>query len=812
MNSLTRDLRYAARTLLKDKSFTVIAVFCLALGIGINSTIYSAVHAILVRPLPYKDPGAIVAVGESYPKEGWVDSEISYLDYLDIQAQATDVFEDVGLYTDRFVNYEELASAGGSATEAEGIEAATVTANMFPMLGIRPVLGRTFREEEDRPGGPKVAMLGYGLWRSRYALDSAVIGRTVRLNGQPTEIVGVMPERFGWFDEEDLFLPLALDRATEARSSHYLEGVARLKNGVSLDRANTVLAAVAARVSEESPIDHGGHGFGAIPIREHLVPGDVKLVVSVMMGAVIFVLLIACANVANLLLARATARQKEIAIRTALGAKRGRIIRQLLTESLLIGAIGGGLGILLAVWGNDLVMSQIPEELPNWMDIKVDSGVVIFTAIIAVITGLVFGVVPAIESSRPNLNETLKDGGRGTSVGGRRGRMRSGLVVLETSLALVLLIGATLMMRSFLYLRDLHPGFDTVTQVTTRLYLSADRFPGTASRVAFFRAALERLTNTPGVEAAAAINYLPLSGNNSGSNFQIEGQPVAPGEQPMASWRPITRDYFRTFGMQAPRGRTFTDAEVFDTTARVAIINQAMADRFWPNQDPLGRRFSTGLVGESEFLTVVGVVPTVKLASFDRPIENQFYVPYAVGPWRTMSLVARVRGDPAAFAPTLRRAVADVDPNLPLFEVQTMTEVARLSYWDKRLYGILFASFAVIALILAAVGVYGVMSYAVSQRTHEIGVRVALGAQLRDVLSMVVRRGVVLTVLGLAIGLVGAFLVTRVLAGVLFGVSPTDPASYIGISLVLFAVGLVASYVPARRAARVEPAVALRYE
>jgi putative ABC transport system permease protein len=538
----------------------------------------------------------------------------------------------------------------------------------------------------------------------------------------------------------------------------------------------------------------------------------VRLVVSVMMGAVMFVLLIACANVANLLLARATARQKEIAIRTALGAKRGRIIRQLLTESVLIGAIGGGLGVLLAVWGNDLVMSQIPEELPNWMDIKVDSGVVIFTGIIAVVTGLVFGLVPAIESSRPNLNETLKDGGRGTSVGGRRGRMRSGLVILETALALVLLIGATLMMRSFLYLRHLEPGFDTSTQVTTRLYLSNDRYPDGASRISFFRSALERLANTPGAEAVAAINYLPLSGNNSGSSFRVEGQAVMPGEHPIASWRPITRDYFRTFGMREPRGRGFTDAEVFDSTARVVIINQAIADRFFPNHDPLGTRVATGLADNAEWLTVVGVVPTVQLRNLDTPPENQIYVPYAYGPWRTMSLVVRVRGDPAAFSPSMRRAIAEVDPTLPLFEVQTMMDVARLSYWDKRLYGMLFASFAVIALLLAAIGVYGVMSYAVSQRTHEIGVRVALGAQLRDVLSLVVRRGVWLTVIGLAIGLVGAFGLTRVLSGVLFGVSPTDPASYIGISLVLFTVGLVASYVPARRAARVEPAVALRYE
>ena len=812
MTSLTRDLRYAARTLLRDKTFTVIAVFCLALGIGINSTIYSAVHAILVRPLPYEDPGAIVAIGESYPKEGWVDSEVSFLDYLDIREQTRSVFDDVALYTDRFVNYEEMTASGGTTSEAEGIEAATVTANLFPLLGIRPILGRHFREEEDRPGGPRVAMLGYELWRSRYALDSTVIGQTVRLNGQPTEIVGIMPGRFGWFDEEDLFLPLALDRATEQRGSHYLQGIGRLKKGASMDQANAALTAVAARVGEESPTDHAGHGFGAIPIRERLVPGEVKLVVTVMMGAVIFVLLIACANVANLLLARATARQKEIAIRTALGAKRGRLIRQLLTESVLIGVIGGGMGILLAVWGNDLVMSQIPEELPNWMDIKVDSGVVIFTAIIALATGLVFGVVPAIESSRPNLNETLKDGGRGTSVGGRRGRMRSGLVVLETALALVLLIGATLMMRSFLYLRNLEPGFDTRSQVTTRLYLSADRFPDGASRIAFFRAALERLGNTPGVEAAAAVNYLPLSGNNTGSYFEVEGQPTAPGQHPLASWRPITRDYFRTFGMREPRGRGFTDAEVFDSTARVAIINQAMADRFWPNQKALGKRISTGLGERSEWLTIIGVVPTVKLRDLDTPVENQFYMPYAYVPWRTMSLVARVRGDPAAFAPILRRAVAEVDPALPLFEVQTMTELARLSYWDKRLYGLLFGSFAVIALILAAVGVYGVMSYAVSQRTHEIGVRVALGAQLRNVLSLVVRRGVILTVIGLAIGLVGAFALTRVLSGVLFGVSATDPVSYIGISLVLLTVGLVASYVPARRAARVEPAVALRYE
>ena len=812
MTSLTRDLRFAARTLLKDKTFTFIAVFCLALGIGINSTIYSAMHGMLVRPLPYRDPGAVVAIGESYPKEGWTDSELSFLDYLDIREQTKEVFDDVAVYSDRFVNYEEMSAAGGDLSDAEGIEAATVTANMFPMLGITPVLGRHFREEEDRPGAPRVAMLGYELWRSRYALDSAVIGRTVRMNGQPTEIVGVMPARFGWFDEEDLFLPLAADRTTESRGSHYLEGVGRLKSGVSAERANEALTAVAARVGEEAPADHAGHGFGAIPIRQHLLPGEVKLVVSVMMGAVMFVLLIACANVANLLLARATARQKEIAIRTALGAKRGRIIRQLLTESVLIGAIGGGLGVLFAVWGTDVIMSQIPEELPNWMEIKVDGGVVIFTAIMSVLTGVVFGLVPAIESSRPNLNETLKDGGRGTSVGGRRGRMRSGLVVLETALALVLLIGATLMMRSFLYLRHLEPGFDTKTQVTTRLYLSNDRYPDGATRISFFRAALERLANTPGVEAVAAINYLPLSGNNSGSSFRVEGQAVVPGQAPMASWRPITRDYFRTFGMREPRGRTFTDAEVFDSTARVVIINQAIADRFWPNQDPLGMRLSTGLADSPEWLTVVGVVPTVKLRDLGTPEENQLYIPYAYAPWRTMSLVARVRGDPASFAPSLRRAVAEVDPTLPLFEVQTMTDVARLSYWDKRLYGLMFASFAVIALLLAAIGVYGVMSYAVSQRTHEIGVRVALGAQLRDVLSLVVRRGVVLTVVGLVIGLVGAFALTRVLAGVLFGVSATDPASYIGISLVLFTVGLVASYVPARRAAQVEPAVALRYE
>ena len=811
MNSLTRDVRYAVRTLLKDKSFTVIAVFCLALGIGINSTIYSAMHAMLVRPLPYTDPGAVVGIGESYPKEGWTDSELSFLDYLDIREQTKDVFEDVALYSERFVNYEEMTAEAG-LSDAEGMEAAMVTANMFPMLGVTPVLGRHFREEEDRPGGPRVAMLGYNLWRGRYALDSTVIGRTVRLNGQPTRIVGVMPARFGWFDEENLFVPAALDRANEPRGSHYLEAVARLRDGVSIDRASAALTAVAARVAEAAPVDHAGHDFGVMPIRERLVPGEVKLVVSVMMGAVMFVLLIACANVANLLLARATARQKEIAIRTALGAKRGRIIRQLLTESVLIGAIGGGLGVLFAVWGNDLVMAQIPEELPNWMDIKVDSGVVIFTAVISLVTGLVFGLVPAIESSRPNLNETLKDGGRGTSVGGRRGRMRSGLVVLETALALVLLIGATLMMRSFLYLRQLEPGFDTKTQVTTRLYLSNDRYPDGASRISFFRAALERLRNTPGVDAVAAINYLPLSGNNSGSSFRVEGQEALPGQYPMASWRPITRDYFRTFGMREPRGRTFTDAEVFDSTARVVIVNQAIADRFWPNQDPIGRRLSTGLSDNAEWLTVVGVVPTVKLRDLDTPVENQLYVPYAYGPWRTMSLVVRVRGDPGGFAPSLRRAIAEVDPTLPLFEVQTMTDLARLSYWDKRLYGLLFASFAVIALLLAAIGVYGVMSYAVSQRTHEIGVRVALGAQLRDVLSLVVRRGVVLTVLGLGIGLIGAFLVTRVLAGVLFGVSPTDPASYIGISLVLFTVGLVASYVPARRAARVEPAVALRYE
>jgi putative ABC transport system permease protein len=811
MMSLSRDLRYAARTLLRDKSFTLIAVFCLALGIGINSTIYSAVHAILVRPLPYEDPGSIMSVGETYAKEGWVDSELSFLDYLDIREQTRGVFDDVALFSDRFVNYEEMTAGGDAVGQAQGLEAATVTANMFPMLGIRPVLGRHFREEEDTPGAPPVAMLGYELWRSRYALDPSVIGRRVRLNGEPTEIVGIMPARFGWFDEEDLFVPLALDPARETRGSHYLEGVGRLKKGVSIDQANAALSTVAARVVDEAP-NHAGRGFEAIPIRRHLVPGDVKVVVSVMMGAVVFVLLIACANVANLLLARATSRQKEIAIRTALGAKRRRIVRQLLTESLLIGTIAGGLGILLAVWGNDIVLSQIPEELPNWMEIKVDGGVVVFTAIIAVVTGLVFGLVPAIESSRPNLNETLKDGGRGTSVGGRRGRLRSGLVVLETALALVLLIGATLMMRSFLHLRHLHPGFDTTTQLTTRLYLSEDRYPTIASRVAFFRAALDRLRNTPGVEAVAAVNYIPLSGSNTGSSFEVEGQPTEPGRSPIASWRQITRDYFRTMGMREPRGRVFTDAEAFDSTARVAIVNQAMADRFWPNQEALGRRFSSGVGPETIWLTVVGVVPTVKLFGLDSPVENQFYLPYAFAPWRTMSLVVRLRGDPAAFGPSLRRAIAEVDPTLPLFDIHTMTELAHLSYWDKRLYGLLFGSFAVIALVLAAVGVYGVMSYAVSQRTHEIGVRVALGAQLRDVVSMVVRHGVLLTALGLAIGLVGAFALTRVLAGVLSGVSPSDPASYVGISLVLLLVGVVAAYLPARRATRVEPAVALRYE
>jgi len=806
IRDLLQDTRYGARMLRKSPGLTSVAVLSLALGMGAISTIFSFVNGIMLRPLPYPESERLVLVDETAFKRGSPSMNVSYPNFLDWREQ-NHSFEDIGCYsTGGFI-----IAPGGGGTEPEQLKGAFVTQGLFEILKVAPILGRTFTAEEDQPDHDLVVILSYGLWQRRFGSDPNILGQTLLLNNRPRVVIGIMPKGFQFPEVAEAWGPLALTPKLFTRTDHGLLSIARLKPGVTLEQAQAEMISIASNIEAQNPVTNEGLSVSLASLRAGLV-GDYKKALLILLGVVAFVLLIACVNVANLLLARGAARQKEIAIRAALGANRRRIFRQLLTESLLLGLISGALGLMLALWGMDLLLSAIPIDIPFWMKFDLDGRVLGFTAACSLLTGFVFGTAPALEASNPDLNETLKEGGR-SGAGGGRHRLRSLLVVAEIALSLVLLVGAGLMMRSFMSLQHVDAGINTEGVLTMYIALPGAKYRPPEKRAAFFSQLLERVRSIPGVQSAGTNSGLPLAGNNWGRSLTVEGFPVlSVGEAPAINHCVISPDYFKAMGIAILKGRDFDERDSRDA-AKVTIIDERLAREYWPDQDPLGKRIRFGPPEDNEpWHTIVGVVREVKHNRLDASTRMSVYLPFDQIPIGGSSLAIRSSGRPESLTGAVRAQLKELDPDLPLTEVRPMTEVVARSVWQPRLYTALFGVFAAVALILAAVGIYGVMSYAVTQRTREIGLRMALGAQKQDVLKLVVGHGVVITAIGIGAGLAAAVGLTRLMSSLLFGVTATDPLTFAAVSVVLAGVALGACFVPAMRAAKVDPMVALRYE
>jgi len=804
LETFLQDARYAVRTLAKSPGLVAVAVLSLGLGIGACATVFSCVNALYLRPYPYREAARLVAVFEARPDRGVIRNSVSYANFADWRAGAGKSFEGLAAHDDR-----ELNLAGGERPES--IEAEAVSWNMFRLLGVTPILGRDFEEEEDGPNAAKVAILSHRLWQRVFQGDSSVTGRGIILSGRPFTVIGVLPPPHQFPEATDVWIPMDLD-PTRLRGSHFLEVVGRLKPGVSPEQAQADLNIIAARLATQFPETNRGWTVTVGGMRDSAV-GEYQSILAIMMAAVGFVLLIACANVANLLLARASGRSREIALRAALGARRTRIIRQLLTESVLLSLAGAGMGLLIATWGLQLIVSVVPADKPFWMVFTIDGRVLAFTVTVAVATGILFGLAPALQTLRTDLHESLKEGARGGGAGTQRHRLRNTLVVTEVALSTVLLIGAALMIRSFLSLQRVQPGFDAAKLLTFEVSLQGPRYDSLASRGVFYDDLLGRLRAIPGVVSAGASSSAPLLGSSSTSSLLVDGRPAEPGRQPYASFQSVSAGFVSHLGVPFVEGRDITPEDV-SSNAPVALVSRSMAERFWPGESALGKRFKLGVSPNSSdpWLSIIGVTRDVRHRRLSDRAENQVYVPYSRSPYRGMDVQIRTAGTPVASGPAVRAAVRAIDPTLPVVDLQTMDEAIRFSMWEQRLYSSMFGAFAVAALLLAAIGLYGVMSYLVSLRTHEIGVRMALGAGRKTVLGLVVGRGVLLAGVGLVIGVAGAFGMTRVLRDLLFGVGTLDPLSFAGIPILLAIVAALASYVPARRASGVDPVLVLRSE
>jgi putative ABC transport system permease protein len=800
MTTLKQDLRYGVRMLLKNPGFAIVAVIALALGIGANAAIFSVVNTVLLRSLPYDDPDRLMVLRENKLPQ-FPEFSVSPGNFLDWQKENT--------------TFEKLAAINGTAynlvgdAEPERLRGARVSAGLFEMLGVNPALGRTFLDEEDQPGHDNVAILSSSLWKRRFGSDPNVVGQAIALSATSYTVIGVMPPAFQFPDREtDVWTPIAFNaRQAQQHGSHYISVIGRLKPGVTQEQAATEMDAVAGRLAEQYPDTNTGWRVNVLPMQESEVR-DIKSALLVLLGAVALVLLIACANVANLLLARATARQKEIAIRTALGASRRRITQQLLTESILLALAGGGVGLLLAVWGIGSLLKLAPQELPRVKDVTLDVRVLGFTLIVTLLTGVIFGLVPALQASRPNLNETLKEGGRGTT--GGHHRVRGALVITEVALALLLLVGAGLLIRSFYRLQQVTPGFNSKNALAVTVSLPGKKYPQDDQQSGFFAQLLDKVATLPGVVAVGATQSLPIQGDYV-LGFNIQGRPPnGPGQEPNTNYYAVSPDYFKAMGIPLLRGRVFTEQDKKDSP-RVAVINEELAKKFFPDEDPIGKRINV-TNGPERFREIVGIVGDVKQYGLAQPTTMQTYEPYLQTPFSGMTLVVRADGNPAALSGAIRSEVLAIDKEQPVSRIRPLEQVVSESVAKQRFLMLLLGIFASVALVLAAVGLYGVMSYSVNQRTHEIGIRAALGAQRKDVLKLVVGQGMALALTGAAIGLAASFALTRLMASLLFGVSATDPLTFAGIALLLTIVALLACYLPARRAMKVDPMIALRYE
>jgi putative ABC transport system permease protein len=791
--------------LLKRPVFTLVIVLTLALGVGATSAIFSVVNAVLLRPLSYPKAEQIVYLTGVNASKGISDSNISFPDYVD-WTQQNQAFAEMAAYVTSGVILT-------GADEPERVPAASVTASFFSVLGVRPVLGRSFLPEETQPNSERVAVLSYGLWKRRYGSDAKIIGQKIEVSGRSVTVVGVMPAGYEYPEQTQIWTALRLNAGDERRDNRVYEAIGRLKPDASLGQAQTQISAINARLAQSYEETNKGWDSHLTRLQELLV-GNIRPSLLILLGAVALVLLIACANIANLLLARAAARQKEMAVRTALGASRARVLRQLLTESLLLSLSGGTLGLLLSVWLVNLLVALSPADTPRFNEINLDYRVLSFTILISCLTGILFGLAPALRASRIDLNETLKEGGRGGGEGHRRNRLRNILVVSEIALSLMLLIGAGLLIKSFQNLREVKPGFTPGHVLTMLVPLPYAKYQKNQQRADFYHQLVERVEALPGVESAGMVLDIPLNGGgySVGRGFIREGRPMTTDEAANAKYLVATPDYFRTMQIPLLAGRNFDDRDT-ENSPMVVIVNETMARRYFGSkEDAIGKRIT--IWRDEKFpREIVGVVGDTKGSTLDEDAEPQMYVAFPQdATWGLMALVVRTTGEPTLMTSAVRREVWAIDKDQPIYNVKTMDDVVMNSVGSRRVSMLLLSAFAALALVLAALGIYGVMAYSVSQRTHELGIRLALGAQGRDVLRLVVRQGMMLTLCGVVIGLVIAFALARLMTSLLFGVTAHDPLTFAGVALLLAIVAFVACLIPARRATKVDPMVALRYE
>ncbi|HSS16840.1 MAG TPA: ABC transporter permease [Candidatus Dormibacteraeota bacterium] len=822
------DLRYALRQLVKSPGFTVIAIATLALAIGANSAVFSLINALLVRPLPYQQPSRLALIWERFATQALDRIPVSPPEYLDLEKEFRST-TNIAAFT-----YQTFNLGGGDVPER--ISGAIVSPTLFPLLGVEPIKGRTFAREEQGQGHDDVIVISERLWKRRFNSDPALVGKALLLNGRSYTVIGIMPDKFEFpiplfgvqgsqFGESvDIWKPLAFTPLElKERGSRSYALITRLRSDVSVAKAQAELDKIIANWIQTYRDNYGGNsGFGAriYPLHDQVI-GGMRTGLAILLSAVIFVLLIACANLATMLLARASARERELAIRVALGATRWRLLRQMLTESVLLAFAGAVVGIFLSLWGLELIKQIGARTVPRLAEVNVDLVVLVVTAVVAVGTGILFGLIPAFASAKPELTEALKEGGRSSTTGARRNQVRNSLVVAEIALALVLLVGAGLLLKSYARVQNIDPAFDRHNVLTAEMDLPDTKYPQRgsadynhgAAMINFWNQALRRVQQLPGVEAAGAAIVLPLSGSNTDSSFAIEGRSTAGKEPtPDEELRVITPDYFRVLKTPLLRGRFFSESDNIDAPG-VVIVNDALAKKYWPSEEALGKRITLDDPRKNpKWLTIVGIVRSIRHRSLDGDPQPEYYLPFAQGPERTMVLSVRSAQDPRSLTSAVRREIQSIDPDQPIANVRTLEAVTADSIAPRRMSVVLLGAFAGIALLLASVGIYGVISYLVVQRTHEIGVRMALGAQRSDVLRLIVGHAANLVGIGTLIGLVLAFLSTRLLSALLYNVGAFDVTTFLFVTIALATVALFASYIPAHRAARADPVVALGHD
>ncbi|HEY8225714.1 MAG TPA: ABC transporter permease [Pyrinomonadaceae bacterium] len=802
MDTLYKDLRFGIRSLLKHPAFTALAVITLALGIGANTAIFTVVNGVLLRPLNFPEPGRLIVLNERNPQQNTPPFELSYLNWSELRERSQSFEEIAGVI---FTSY--VMDLNG---ETSRVSALQISANLFPTLRAKAAQGRTLLKEDERPGAERVVVVSNGFWQRHFG-NQVLTGQGITLDNRSYAVVGVMPPEFQFPDEKmEVWVPFGPDtedKMFQNRAVHLIYGLGRLKGGVDQSQAAVELATIFSGIQQQHPGEDEGHTVSLTPLHERIT-GNLKPALLVLLGAVVLVLLIACANVAGLQLARAASRTREMSIRIALGASRWRVIRQSLVESVVLSSIGGALGFLLAIWLVSWLVLFLPEGFPRVPEISINRNVFIFTVAVSLLTGIVFGLVPAFQSARSDVNDVLKAGVKGGPSGTR---LRRGLVVAEIAFSLMLFIGAGLLIKSFWRLMQVNPGFNANQLLTLHVSLPERKYPNPAQVIDFYRQLQQRLSALPGIKAVSAVNRLPISGGDPNGDLTIETRTFGPGETPGVSFRRILPNYFRVMGIPLLQGREFDDRDS-GGLPDVVIINQKLAKRYWSDDDAVGKRIKVGPPENQSWLTIVGVVGNVIHTGLDAEPDFATYEPHAKRPWSEMTLLVRTDVDPTALTGPIRAELKNAEAEILIEDVITMSHRLQASVAPQRLNLVLLASFAFVALVLAAVGIYGVMAQTVAQRTHEIGIRMALGAQMKDVLGLVLRNGMTLAAIGVAIGLTGAFWVTRLMAKLLFDVRPTDALVFASVPAVLLVVAFLACYIPARRATKVDPLVALRYE